>query len=138
MREVKSTCPYCGVGCGVLVETRGDGAAAEIVGVRGDPDHPANRGKLCTKGSTLHLTTTREVQIQTRLLAPQMRATRDASMRAVTWDAALDHVADRFADCIRKTDRNRIKRDRLPRNCVLNRHCVRAALAHINPAGNVF
>ncbi len=49
--EVKSTCCYCGVGCGVLIETEGE----RIIGVRGDPDHPANRGRLCTKGATLHL-----------------------------------------------------------------------------------
>ena len=48
-RQVKSTCCYCGVGCGVLIETE-DGA---ITGVRGDPEHPANRGRLCTKGATL-------------------------------------------------------------------------------------
>jgi assimilatory nitrate reductase catalytic subunit len=104
--EVKSTCPYCGVGCGVLIQTRDD----EIVGVRGDPDHPANRGRLCSKGSTLHLTAAREVQMQTRLLHPRMRADRrndvrgDASapIRDVTWDAALDHVADRFTELIRE------------------------------------
>jgi anaerobic selenocysteine-containing dehydrogenase len=45
--EVKSTCCYCGVGCGVLIETEGE----RIIGVRGDPDHPANRGRLCTKGN---------------------------------------------------------------------------------------
>ncbi len=51
-RETRSTCPYCGVGCGVIVESQG----TAITGVRGDPDHPANFGRLCTKGSTLHLT----------------------------------------------------------------------------------
>ena len=53
LREVKTTCCYCGVGCGVLATTDGD----HVIAVRGDPDHPANRGKLCSKGSTLHLTT---------------------------------------------------------------------------------
>ena len=48
MRETKSTCPYCGVGCGVIVQSEGE----EITGVRGDPDHPANFGRLCTKGAT--------------------------------------------------------------------------------------
>ena len=51
-QEVKSTCCYCGVGCGLLIESEGD----RIVGVRGDPEHPANLGRLCTKGATLHLT----------------------------------------------------------------------------------
>ena len=50
--EVKSTCCYCGVGCGMLIETDN----GTISGVRGDPAHPANRGRLCTKGATLHLT----------------------------------------------------------------------------------
>ena len=54
MKEVKTTCPYCGVGCGVLATTDGK----RITAVRGDPEHPANFGRLCTKGSTLHLTTT--------------------------------------------------------------------------------
>jgi len=48
---IQSACAYCGVGCGVLIETDG----VSITGVRGDPDHPANFGRLCTKGSTLHL-----------------------------------------------------------------------------------
>ena len=49
--EVKSTCCYCGVGCGVLIEHDG----MRITGVRGDPEHPANLGRLCTKGASLHL-----------------------------------------------------------------------------------
>ena len=50
--QTRSTCPYCGVGCGVIIESQDD----RVVGVRGDPSHPANAGNLCTKGSTLHLT----------------------------------------------------------------------------------
>ncbi len=69
MTETRSTCPYCGVGCGVVIESEG----AHITGVRGDPDHPANFGRLCTKGSTLHLTATHG-QRQTRLLQPMQRA----------------------------------------------------------------
>jgi assimilatory nitrate reductase catalytic subunit len=57
MAETRSTCPYCGVGCGVIIRSEGD----RITGVRGDPDHPANFGRLCTKGSTLHLTATADV-----------------------------------------------------------------------------
>jgi assimilatory nitrate reductase catalytic subunit len=52
MKETKSTCCYCGVGCGVIV--RSDGP--RIIAVRGDPEHPANFGRLCTKGANLHLT----------------------------------------------------------------------------------
>ena len=73
MTETRSTCPYCGVGCGVVIQSQG----GRITGVRGDPDHPANFGRLCTKGSTLHLTATAEIARQTRLLQPMLRTERD-------------------------------------------------------------
>jgi assimilatory nitrate reductase catalytic subunit len=92
----RSTCPYCGVGCGVLIETEGQ----QITGVRGDPDHPANFGKLCTKGTTLHLTATPELTRQTRLLQPLQRLTRQAAPTPLGWDAALDLATDRFAKTI--------------------------------------
>jgi assimilatory nitrate reductase catalytic subunit len=91
--ETRSTCPYCGVGCGVIIESDG----AQITGVRGDPEHPANFGRLCSKGSTLHLTAADTITRQTRLLTPLRRATRGAAPQAVSWDAALDEVAERLA-----------------------------------------
>src|SRR6476469_3255239 len=94
--DTRSTCPYCGVGCGVIIETE----AGTITGVRGDPDHPANFGRLCSKGSTLHLTATRAVTLQTRLLRPQHRPERGAAPRTIAWEAALDLAADRFAETI--------------------------------------
>ncbi|MEC9105088.1 MAG: hypothetical protein VX878_14860, partial [Pseudomonadota bacterium] len=60
--EVRSTCPYCGVGCGVLLTADGQGGLS----VKGDPDHPANRGRLCSKGSALAET----VGLSGRLRAP--------------------------------------------------------------------
>ena len=93
MTETKSTCPYCGVGCGVIIES----VDAQITGVRGDPDHPANFGRLCTKGSTLHLTASRTVTLQTRLLQPLRRAQRGGRAEPVTWDAALDEAAAKLA-----------------------------------------
>lgn len=96
-RETRSTCPYCGVGCGVIIESEG----AQITGVRGDPDHPANFGRLCTKGSTLHLTASAAVTRQTRLLQPMRRAERHAAPEAIGWDDALDTAADKFAQVIR-------------------------------------
>ncbi|MDZ4292115.1 MAG: molybdopterin-dependent oxidoreductase, partial [Hydrogenophaga sp.] len=81
---------------GVLIETEGQ----QITGVRGDPDHPANFGKLCTKGTTLHLTATPELTRQTRLLQPQQRLTRQAAPTPIGWDAALDIASDRFAKTI--------------------------------------
>ncbi len=98
MRETRSTCPYCGVGCGVIIESQGD----QITGVRGDPDHPANFGRLCTKGSTLHLTTSAAVTRQTRLLHPMRREHRDGPARRISWDSALDFASESFAQIIRQ------------------------------------
>src|SRR3990167_7579672 len=80
VRETRSTCPYCGVGCGVVIESWGD----TITGVRGDPDHPASR----------------TVTLQTRLLHPLQRATRDAAPQAISWGEALDLATERFASTI--------------------------------------
>jgi assimilatory nitrate reductase catalytic subunit len=102
LRETRSTCPYCGVGCGVIVQTRGAGAQAEVVGVRGDPAHPANAGRLCTKGASLHLTAQPLRYRQSRIARPELRAARDAARAPVDWDTALDAVAGRFARCIRE------------------------------------
>ncbi len=93
MKETRSTCPYCGVGCGVIIQSEGE----QVTGVRGDPDHPANHGRLCTKGSTLHLTASASVTLQTRLLQPMQRVTRGTAPRAIPWDTALDTVATRLA-----------------------------------------
>jgi assimilatory nitrate reductase catalytic subunit len=98
IQETKSTCPYCGVGCGVIIESTG----TQITGVRGDPDHPANFGRLCTKGSTLHLTAGAAVTMQTRLLQPMQRLQRNAAPQAVGWDAALTQASEGFARIIRE------------------------------------
>jgi assimilatory nitrate reductase catalytic subunit len=92
-QHTRSTCPYCGVGCGVIIETEG----AQIVGVKGDPDHPANWGRLCSKGATLHHTATPAVTRQTRLLQPMRRFERSEAPRPVGWDDALGMAAHHFA-----------------------------------------
>ena len=98
MLETRSTCPYCGVGCGVIIESQG----TDITGVRGDPDHPANFGRLCTKGSTLHLTASSAVTLQTRLLHPMRREHRAEAPRRTSWDSALGFAAESFAQIIRE------------------------------------
>jgi len=98
MKETKSTCPYCGVGCGVIIQSQGD----QITGVRGDPEHPANFGRLCTKGSTLHLTASADVTRQTRLLHPMRREHRREAPYRITWDSALDFAATSFAQVVRE------------------------------------
>jgi assimilatory nitrate reductase catalytic subunit len=94
--ETKSTCPYCGVGCGVVIRTEG----ARIVDVRGDAEHPANFGRLCTKGSTLHLTAAPHVAAQTRLLHPMQRTARGATPQRMAWDDAIATLATRLADTV--------------------------------------
>ncbi len=76
---MRTTCPYCGVGCGVIATPDGSGGAA----VAGDPDHPANFGRLCSKGAALGET----LQLEGRLLHPAVGG------RDVSWNEALDHVA---------------------------------------------
>src|SRR5574343_1931113 len=93
MRSVtESTCCYCGVGCGVLIDAE-DG---RIVNVRGNPAHPANLGRLCTKGASLHLT----ALPTTRLLVPTRRNRQGGERTPLSWDAALGEAADTFARVI--------------------------------------
>ncbi|MCY4745378.1 molybdopterin-dependent oxidoreductase [Pelomonas sp. UHG3] len=92
MQETKSTCPYCGVGCGVVIQHDG----RHITGVRGDPDHPANFGRLCTKGTNLHLTATPVVLQHQRLHVPLKRAARGEAPAAISWDQANREIADRL------------------------------------------
>ncbi|MBN9114642.1 MAG: molybdopterin-dependent oxidoreductase, partial [Pandoraea sp.] len=91
----QTTCCYCGVGCGMLVESDGE----RIVDVQGDPAHPANFGRLCSKGMTLPLTAQ---SLAGRVLTPELRTTRDAERAPASWDDALETVASRFADVIRR------------------------------------
>jgi assimilatory nitrate reductase catalytic subunit len=79
----------------VIIRAEGE----RVVGVRGDPDHPANRGRLCSKGTTLHLTMT-PAALAARARHPELRRTRSSPRERVTWDAALDHAAARFASII--------------------------------------
>jgi assimilatory nitrate reductase catalytic subunit len=86
MKSVRTTCPYCGVGCG-LVATR---SSEEGYDVRGDPEHPANLGRMCSKGAALGET----LALDGRLLHPEIDG------KQVTWDEALDAVARGFARTI--------------------------------------
>src|SRR5437660_8053847 len=86
LHATKTTCAYCGVGCGVLATPDGKGGAA----IAGDPEHPANFGRLCSKGSALGET----VGLESRLLYPMIRC--KGVMERVAWSDALDHVAHRM------------------------------------------
>src|SRR6266404_1300681 len=91
LRATRTTCPYCGVGCGVLATPDNSGGAA----ISGDPGHPANFGRLCSKGSALGET----LGLEDRLLYPMIRCSK-GTMERVAWSDALDHVAHRFAHII--------------------------------------
>ncbi|OQW57087.1 MAG: nitrate reductase [Proteobacteria bacterium SG_bin9] len=89
----KTTCPYCGVGCGVLATPDGQGGAA----ISGDPDHPSNFGRLCSKGSALGET----LSLEDRLLQPMIRCSK-GELETVAWTDALDHVAHRLQHIVAK------------------------------------
>jgi assimilatory nitrate reductase catalytic subunit len=91
LRATSTTCPYCGVGCGVLATPDGSGGAA----ISGDPSHPANLGRLCSKGSALGET----LGLDNRLLYPMIRCSSGA-MERIAWTDALDHVAHRLAHVV--------------------------------------
>jgi assimilatory nitrate reductase catalytic subunit len=93
-QAVRTTCPYCGVGCGVIAER----VAGSEITVRGDPDHPSNRGRLCSKGTALAAT----LGEQGRLLQPEIGG------EAVSWDAALTAVADAFRRSIAEHGRESV------------------------------
>ena len=88
MKQVKTTCAYCGVGCGIVASPTGERTAT----IKGDESHPANAGRLCSKGTHLGET----IGLEGRLLYPEIGGER------VDWDAALQAVADGFAATISK------------------------------------
>lgn len=86
IESVRTTCPYCGVGCGIVASRLSNGQLE----VKGDTEHPANFGRLCSKGSALAQT----LSLDDRLLHPRIGDER------VSWDIALNRVADEFKSAI--------------------------------------
>ena len=89
MREKRTTCAYCGVGCGISAQAEPDGRALTVTG---DPAHPANFGRLCSKGGALGST----VGLEGRLLHPMIGAKR------ASWEEAIALVARRFKETVAK------------------------------------
>jgi formate dehydrogenase major subunit len=90
--ETRNTCPYCSVGCGVVLYSLGDrakNAHTEIIHIEGDADHPVNRGTLCPKGASL----LDFVRSPDRLRFPEYRAPGSAEWKRVSWDWAVDRIA---------------------------------------------
>ncbi|KAF1023546.1 MAG: Formate dehydrogenase-O major subunit [Paracidovorax wautersii] len=102
----RQTCTYCSVGCGILMNSLGDGAknaTPSVIHVEGDPDHPVNRGTLCPKGASL----LDIITSPNRLRYPEYRAPGSSEWKRMSWDDALDRIArlmkdDRDANFIEK------------------------------------
>ena len=95
--ETRNTCPYCSVGCGLLMYSLGDkakNAPAEIIHIEGDPDHPVNRGTLCPKGAGL----LDFVHSPNRLKYPEYRAPGSDKFVRISWDEAIDRIARLMKD----------------------------------------
>jgi len=89
-KETKTICPYCAVGCGIIVHTK-DG---KVVNTEGDPDHPISEGTLCSKGSSLY----QIINNPLRLTKPKYRAAGATEFKEVEWDWALDEISKRVKD----------------------------------------
>lgn len=108
--ETRNTCPYCSVGCGLLMYSLGDAsknASAEITHIEGDPDHPVNRGTLCPKGAGL----LDFVHSPNRLEHPEYRAPGSKQWQRITWEDAFSRIAtlmkdDRDKNFITKNDKD--------------------------------
>jgi len=90
--ETRNTCPYCSVGCGILMYTQGDKAKnvhGRIFHIEGDPDHPVNRGTLCPKGAGL----LDFVHSDSRLTRPEYRAPGSKEWQPISWDEAFTRIA---------------------------------------------
>jgi formate dehydrogenase major subunit len=95
--ETRNTCPYCSVGCGVILYGLGDkskNARTEVIHVEGDPDHPVNRGTLCPKGASL----LDFIHSPNRLKYPEYREPGGTEWKRVSWEFALGRIARLMKD----------------------------------------
>ncbi len=90
--ETRNTCPYCSVGCGLLMYSLGDkakNAKGSIIHIEGDPDHPVNRGTLCPKGAGL----LDFVHSPNRLKYPEVREAGAKEWKRISWEDAFTRIA---------------------------------------------
>lgn len=107
-KEVRNTCPYCSVGCGIIMYSRGGGGknvSQEIFHIEGDADHPVNRGTLCPKGAGL----IDFIRSPNRVQYPQLREPGSSEWQRISWDEALTRIArlmkeDRDANFVEKNE----------------------------------
>ncbi len=96
-KESTTICPYCGVGCGLIVSNR-DG---KVINIEGDPDHPINQGALCSKGNALYQIATNP--IKQRLDRVQYRKAGGDKWEEISWDQAVKMIARKVKDTRDKT-----------------------------------
>ncbi|MEG0488554.1 MAG: molybdopterin-dependent oxidoreductase, partial [Acinetobacter sp.] len=101
IKTTQTTCPYCGVGCGVTATVQ-ETALGRKVSVEGDHNHPSNYGKLCIKGSNLADT----IGLETRILNPMLG--RKLHREITSWDTATDLIANKFQQFIDQYGRDSI------------------------------
>jgi formate dehydrogenase major subunit len=94
-KETVTICPYCSVGCGIVVYTAG----GKVINTEGDPEHPINEGTLCSKGASLY----QIINNPARVMKPRYRAPGAAEWKEVEWDWALDEIAKRIKQTRDKT-----------------------------------
>jgi len=95
--ETRNTCPYCSVGCGIIMYGLGDRAknvVADIIHIEGDPDHPVNRGTLCPKGAGL----LDFVHSPNRLKYPEVREPGSNEWKRISWSDAMTRIAKLMKD----------------------------------------
>ena len=119
-RVTRTICPYCAVGCGMIVHSR----AGRVINIEGDPEHPINLGSLCSKGASL----IQVVNNPNRLTRPLYRAPGASSWREVEWDWALDRIARRIKETRDRTWVERNAAGRTVRRCDGIAHVGSAAL----------
>jgi formate dehydrogenase major subunit len=133
--ETRNTCPYCSVGCGVILYSLGDrskNAKTDIIHVEGDPDHPVNRGTLCPKGAAL----LDFIHSPNRLRFPEYRAPGSDKWERVTWDWAYDRIAK-----LMKEDRDKNFQTKNAAGATVNRWtsvAFLAASASSNETGHLY
>ncbi len=114
--ETRSVCPYCAVGCGVIIHTLGDkskNAIPAVVHVEGDPDHPVSRGTLCPKGITLK----DDITNKDRITVPKVRRPGSDHWEDISWDDAIAQIARHI-----KTTRDKCYVARNAKGQVVNRN----------------
>jgi formate dehydrogenase major subunit len=104
-KETQTICPYCAVGCGMIVHTRN----GKVINTEGDPDHPINEGTLCSKGASLY----QVLNNPARLTKPRYRASGASDWREVEWEWALDEIAKRVKKArdetfVKKNDKGQV------------------------------